>query len=65
MFSQSSLAVCAIALSSLFSSTTAHTVITYPGWRGDNLHSNGTVIQTNGLQPFLSANDSGTLYPYG
>lgn len=23
----------------------AHTVITYPGWRGDNLHTNGTLPQ--------------------
>jgi hypothetical protein len=27
----------------------AHTVITYPGYRGNNLHLNGTVQQSNGL----------------
>jgi hypothetical protein len=26
----------------------AHTVITYPGYRGNNLHLNGTVQQSNG-----------------
>lgn len=28
---------------SILNWATAHTVITYPGWRGDNLLSNGTV----------------------
>ncbi|KAI8628723.1 hypothetical protein F5Y19DRAFT_476271 [Xylariaceae sp. FL1651] len=28
--------------------THAHTVITYSGWRGDNLILNGTVVETNG-----------------
>lgn len=41
-------------------SVNAHTVITYPGWRGDNLHTNGTVIETQGLVE--GANNT---YPYG
>lgn len=27
--------------------TAAHTVITYPGWRGNNLHANGTLPEFN------------------
>ena len=51
----------ACALLSLWTlAANAHTIITYPGWRGDNLHSNGSVYQTNGL----SMGDNNT-YPYG
>jgi hypothetical protein len=39
-----------------------HTVIVYPGWRGDNLHANGTVDQTQGLMPGGPDNN---LWPYG
>lgn len=42
----------------------AHTVITYPGWRGDNLHTNGTVYDTDGLGAG-GDNSSGLYYPYG
>lgn len=52
-----------LAVLSLFSLAHAHTVITYPGWRGDNLHSTGTVLDTNGLGTFEEGNE--TLYPYG
>ncbi|RAK98845.1 copper acquisition factor BIM1-like domain-containing protein [Aspergillus ibericus CBS 121593] len=41
----------------------AHSIITYPGYRGNNLHTNGTVEQTNGLGV---AYDNGSyVYPYG
>lgn len=48
---------CLTALVSLVSS---HTVITYPGWRGDNLKNSSDVETTNGLG--VGANDT---YPYG
>ncbi|KAL9022270.1 MAG: hypothetical protein Q9185_000512 [Variospora sp. 1 TL-2023] len=50
----------AACLSSLFSLVSSHTVITYPGWRGNNLKSPGDIAEENGL----GAGDNGT-YPYG
>ncbi|KAL8924001.1 MAG: hypothetical protein Q9208_004285 [Pyrenodesmia sp. 3 TL-2023] len=50
----------AACLSSLFSLVSSHTVITYPGWRGNNLHSPGDIAGENGL----GAGNNGT-YPYG
>ena len=49
---------------------TAHTVITYPGERGDNLITNGTVEITNGLGAGRVVSNSSsdeytTLFPYG
>jgi len=52
-----------LALFSFLSLVSAHTVITYPGWRGDNLHSNGTVEDTDGLGTFADGQEY--LYPYG
>ncbi|KAJ5238852.1 hypothetical protein N7468_003471 [Penicillium chermesinum] len=41
----------------------AHSVITYPGYRGNNLHTNGTIAGTNGLG---AAYENGSMaYPYG
>ena len=54
-----SISACALALVSFLTTATAHTVITYPGWRGDNLQSNGTVEDTNGL------GTDGEYWPYG
>lgn len=53
-----------LLLTSLIS---AHTVITYPGWRGDNLLSNGTVEDTDGLVTGTARNDTegGLVHPYG
>ncbi|KAL8795452.1 MAG: hypothetical protein Q9195_002041 [Heterodermia aff. obscurata] len=52
----------------LFSLVSSHTVITYPGQRGNNLHTFGNVSDTNGLgETTLGRNDTnpyGT-YPYG
>lgn len=42
-----------------------HTVIVYPGWRENNLHSNGTVDETNGAGVAIRSNTSELLYPYG
>ncbi|KAI4152617.1 MAG: hypothetical protein LQ340_002810 [Diploschistes diacapsis] len=51
---------CSLLFALLLSAfTSAHLVITYPGWRGDNLITNGTVDETNGL-----AVQNG-LHPYG
>ncbi|KAE8137057.1 hypothetical protein BDV38DRAFT_100114 [Aspergillus pseudotamarii] len=46
----------------------AHTVIVYPGYRGNNLHTNGTVEEANGLGVAMSPNatdNSSLIYPYG
>ncbi|KAJ9603965.1 hypothetical protein H2200_011487 [Cladophialophora chaetospira] len=59
----SSISSIALALLSFLGLVSAHTVITYPGWRGDNLHSNGTVEDTDGLGTFAEGQDY--LYPYG
>ncbi|PGG98394.1 hypothetical protein AJ80_09544 [Polytolypa hystricis UAMH7299] len=54
-------------LFSLFASwVSAHTVIVYPGWRGNNLHTTGTVFDTDGLGTAPASSDNDTLlYPYG
>jgi hypothetical protein len=54
-----------LALLSILSLVSAHTVLTYPPWRGDNLHSNGTVQQTDGLGTFADGPNQDYLYPYG
>ncbi|PLB45891.1 hypothetical protein P170DRAFT_478824 [Aspergillus steynii IBT 23096] len=41
----------------------AHTVIVYPGYRGNNLHTNGTVEATDGLGAAYS--NGSYSYPYG
>jgi hypothetical protein len=54
-----------IALMCLWTSwVDAHTVIVYPGWRGNTLHTNGTVTETNGLGIAPAGNGS-LLYPNG
>lgn len=67
MLPRSSLPLSAILLlSSLLSSlVSAHTVISYPGWRGDNLHLNGTVEETNGLARAPAGNSTDLVHPYG
>ncbi|KAJ6092793.1 hypothetical protein N7486_008082 [Penicillium sp. IBT 16267x] len=41
----------------------AHSVITYPGYRGNNLHTNGTVAEANGLG--VAYENGSYIYPYG
>lgn len=41
----------------------AHTVITYPGYRGNNLHTNGTVAESEGLG--VAYENGSYIYPYG
>jgi len=45
----------------------AHTVITYPGWRGNNIHTNGTYANGAVIPGSLGITfDNGTLgFPYG
>lgn len=43
----------------------AHTVITYPGYRGNNLHTNGTVEDANGLGIAYDSKNGSYAYPYG
>jgi hypothetical protein len=44
----------------------AHTVITYPGWRGNNLHSNGTLPEDNPGSLGIDFSDNGTAaFPWG
>ena len=56
------------AATCLFVLVSSHTVITYPGQRGNNLHTWGNVSDTDGLgESTLGTNDTnpyGT-YPYG
>jgi len=61
MFSVSSPLVAALTcLTALVSQVSSHTVITYPGWRGDNLLNSGDILQEKGLG--AGANQT---YPYG
>ena len=60
-----SLSSTVFSLLSILALVSAHTVITYPGWRGDNLHSNGTVEDTDGLGTFAVDSNQDYLYPYG
>jgi hypothetical protein len=60
--------VCLVAYATL---NAAHTVIVYPGWRGDNIHTNGTISDHDENIPPGSLginynNKTGQLgFPYG
>lgn len=44
----------------------AHTVITYPGWRGNNLHTNGTLPELNPDSVGIDHYENGsTGFPFG
>lgn len=51
----------------LLRSGSAHTVITYPGWRGNSLHTNGTLPQNNPNTIGVDWNNETEQYdfPYG
>lgn len=54
------------AAAATWSLATAHTVITYPGWRGNNLHTNGTLPQDNPDSIGIDYDNNGTAtFPYG
>ena len=69
MLPRPSLSILALTLLTLLTSLThSHIVITYPGWRGDNLHTNGTVEESDGLvASYLGdqATPDQQIYPYG
>jgi len=55
-----------IAVVAVLESARAHTVITYPGWRGNNLHLNGTAPQDCPECLGIDYFDNGTVYfPWG
>lgn len=55
-----------LALLSAISIARAHTVITYPGWRGNNLHTNGTLPAQNPDSIGIDFSDNGTVaFPWG
>ncbi|KAL2868510.1 uncharacterized protein BJX67DRAFT_42775 [Aspergillus lucknowensis] len=43
----------------------AHTVIVYPGYRGNNLHTTGTVEGVDGLGVAYDSDNDTLVYPYG
>ena len=56
-------ATAAVALAAITNFASAHTVITYPGWRGDNLQTNGSVgFDSIGID--VLSNGS-TTFPWG
>ncbi|KAK2754379.1 hypothetical protein FQN54_007023 [Arachnomyces sp. PD_36] len=66
MFGRSISSQAAILLSAFLCLVDAHTVIVYPGWRGNNLHSNGTVEDTQGIAAAFGPDDNESLlHPYG
>lgn len=52
-----------VALCALVAVANCHVVISYPGWRGNNLIRNGTVEETNGVGVGFSGDTM--LFPYG
>jgi hypothetical protein len=42
-----------------------HTIITYPGYRGNNLHTNGFISDSNGLGVGYDKENGSLFYPYG
>ena len=55
-----------LAFVAAISIASAHTVITYPGWRGNNLHTNGTVPEHNPSALGIDYSDNGTVsFPWG
>ncbi|KAJ5100470.1 hypothetical protein N7456_006522 [Penicillium angulare] len=43
----------------------AHTIISYPGYRGNNLHTNGTIVGADGLGAAWNKSSESLMYPYG
>lgn len=43
----------------------AHLVLTYPGYRGNNLRTNGSVAQANGLGMAWDPKNGSYIFPYG
>lgn len=54
---------CLALVALLFEVVRAHTIITYPGYRGNNLYTNGTVEESNGLG--VAWQNNSYIFPYG
>ncbi|KAK5123734.1 hypothetical protein LTR85_002370 [Meristemomyces frigidus] len=55
-----------VAVVAILETARAHTVITYPGWRGNNLHANGTLPEDNPDSHGIDYLENGTYaYPWG
>jgi len=55
-----------LAVITTLSVASAHTVITYPGWRGNNLHTNGTAPEDNPGSRGIDYNEEGDpSFPWG
>ncbi|KAF2162821.1 hypothetical protein M409DRAFT_57883 [Zasmidium cellare ATCC 36951] len=55
-----------VVVAALLGLARAHTVITYPGWRGNNLHTNGTLPEDNPDTIGIDLLENGTMaFPYG
>jgi len=55
-----------LLLASILPQAVAHTVLTYPGWRGNSLHSNGTLPELNPDSRGIDFYDNGTFgFPWG
>ncbi|KAK4624376.1 hypothetical protein CLAFUR4_06060 [Fulvia fulva] len=54
-----------VVLAAIFGVSRAHTVITYPGWRGNNLHTNGTLPQDDPNTVGINFDNDTLSFPYG
>lgn len=55
-----------LAVVAICSVVRAHTVITYPGWRGNNLHTNGTLPELDPSTIGIDYDSNGSVaFPYG
>ena len=54
-----------LALLAAVTLSQAHMVITYPGWRGDNLNSNGTTPAQNPTTIGVDYVNGTNVFPYG
>lgn len=55
-----------LAVITALSLVDAHTVITYPGWRGNSLHTNGTLPEQNPGSIGIDTDSNGThSFPWG
>lgn len=54
-----------MAIVASVSLTQAHTVITYPGWRGNNLHTNGTLPEDNPDSLGIDFDNGTASFPWG
>lgn len=58
-------ALVVLVLAAIVGVSRAHTVITYPGWRGNNLHTNGTLPQDDPNTVGINFENDTLSFPYG